>query len=40
MTKHDGHVHVPVMFTEYTEDTNTNNEFAERINIRHFWKKQ
>jgi hypothetical protein len=29
MTKHDDHVHVPVMFTEYTEDTNPNNEFAE-----------
>ena len=29
MTKHDDHVHVPVMFTEYTENTNPNNEFAE-----------
>jgi len=29
MTKHDDHVHFPVMFTEYTEDTNPNNEFAE-----------
>jgi hypothetical protein len=29
MTKYDDIVHVPVMFTEYTEDTNPNNEFAE-----------
>jgi hypothetical protein len=29
MTKQEGNVHVPVMFTEYTEDTNPNNEFAE-----------
>jgi hypothetical protein len=30
MTKEVGNVHVPVMFTEYTEGTNPNNEFAER----------
>ena len=29
MTKHGGNVHAPVMLTEYTEDTNSNNEFAE-----------
>jgi hypothetical protein len=29
MTKRDDHVHVAVMFTAYTEDTNPNKEFAE-----------
>jgi hypothetical protein len=29
MTKCAGNVHAPVMLTEYTEDTNSNNEFAE-----------
>jgi hypothetical protein len=30
MTKQGSNVHVPVMFTEYTEETNPNNEFAKQ----------
>jgi hypothetical protein len=30
MTKHAEDVHVPVMFTAYTEGTNSNKEFAKQ----------
>jgi hypothetical protein len=29
ITKYGGNVHAPFMLTAYTEDTNSNNEFAE-----------